>query len=75
MLFSDQRIHKLTIPAHDKDGKPVNIAYLIEYLCQNVMKDIRRELFVLEDHMYVPHSLVVPRSHVALSLCSTPDHR
>lgn len=54
MLFSDQRLHKLTIPAHDKDGKAVTIAYLIEHLCQNVMKDTRAELFVLDHHMYVP---------------------
>lgn len=52
MLFSDQRQHKLAIPAHDKDGKPVTIAYLIDYLCQYVMKDNRKELFVLDKHMY-----------------------
>lgn len=54
MLFSDQRQHKLVIPAHDKDSKPVTIAYLIDHLCQHVMKDSRKELFVLDDHMYVP---------------------
>lgn len=53
MLFSDQRQHKFTIPAHDKDGKPVTIAYLIDYLCQYVMKDNRTELFILDKHMYV----------------------
>lgn len=53
MLFSDQRQHKLVIPAHDKDSKPVTIAYLIDHLCQHVMKDSRKELFVLDDHMYV----------------------
>lgn len=53
MLFSDQRQHKLAIPAHDKDSKPVTIAYLIDYLCQHVMKDSRKELFVLDNHMYV----------------------
>lgn len=53
MLFSDQRQHKLVIPAHDKDSKPVTIAYLIDHLCQHVMRDSRKELFVLDDHMYV----------------------
>lgn len=53
MLFADQRIHKLHIPAHDQTGKAVTIAYLIEHLCENVMKDSRKELFVLDDHMYV----------------------
>lgn len=53
MLFADQRQHKLAIPAHDKDSKPVTIAYLIDHLCQHVMKDSRKELFVLDNHMYV----------------------
>lgn len=60
MLFSDQRQHKLVIPAHDKDSKPVTIAYLIDHLCQHVMKDSRKELFVLDDHMYVLLSSIVP---------------
>lgn len=53
MLFSDQRIHKLTIPTHDADGKAVTIAYLITHLCEDIMRDNRKELFVLDDHMYV----------------------
>ncbi|ATY66993.1 ubiquitin-related modifier 1 [Cordyceps militaris CM01] len=51
MLFSDQRLHSLSLPARDKDGKPTTIAFLIEHLCQNVMNDTRKELFVLEDHL------------------------
>ncbi|KAJ4389260.1 Ubiquitin- modifier 1 [Gnomoniopsis smithogilvyi] len=51
MLFSDQRIHKINIPTHDKDGKAVTIAYLIEHLCENVMKDSRKELFILDDRI------------------------
>ncbi|KKY39540.1 putative ubiquitin related modifier 1 [Diaporthe ampelina] len=51
MLFSDQRQHKLVIPAHDKDSKPVTISYLIDHLCQHVMKDSRKELFVLDNHI------------------------
>ena len=69
MLFSDQRQHKLALPAHDKDGKPVTVAYLIDYLCQHVMKDNRKELFVLDRHMYAhtpyswrPKSLHLPRN-------------
>lgn len=76
MLFSNQRIHKLAIPAHDMDGKSVTIAYLISYLCQNVMKDTRMDLFVLEGHMYVHNLFLVkapsPRPHVVL-LCSNPQ--
>lgn len=74
MLFSDQRLHKLAIPAHDEHGKPVTIAFLIAHLCRHVMKDTRKELFVLEDHMYV-HIQLIPNisgSHVA---GSTPGRR
>ncbi|KAI0514395.1 ubiquitin-like modifier 1 [Xylaria bambusicola] len=51
MLFSDQRRHALSVPALDKDNKPLTVAYLIEYLCENTMKDTRKELFVLDDHL------------------------
>lgn len=53
MLFSNQRRHALSIPAIDKNSKPVTIAHLIEYLCENTMRDTRQELFVLEGQMYV----------------------
>lgn len=53
MLFADQRQHKLSIPAQNKQGKPTTVASLIDHLCQDVMKDSRKELFVLEDRMYV----------------------
>ncbi|UKZ83419.1 Ubiquitin- modifier 1 [Trichoderma virens FT-333] len=51
MLFSDQRQHSLTLPAEDKDGNLSTIAFLIHHLCENVMKDTRKELFVLQDHL------------------------
>lgn len=51
MLFSDQRRHELSMPAIDKNSKPVTIAYLVEYLCENTMKDTRKELFVLDHHV------------------------
>ncbi|OTB05883.1 hypothetical protein M426DRAFT_126490 [Hypoxylon sp. CI-4A] len=51
MLFSDQRRHSLSIPATNKHSKPVTIADLIDYLCENTMKDTRKELFVLQDHL------------------------
>jgi len=54
MLFSNQREHSVDISATDKDGKPSTIASLIDHLCQNTMKDPRKELFVvLDGHMYV----------------------
>lgn len=51
MLFSDKRRHSLAIPAVDKGGNPATIAFLIDYLCRNTMKDSRKELFVLDDHL------------------------
>lgn len=51
MLFSDQKRHVIAIPATDKDSKPSTIATLIDHLCQNTMKDARKELFVLDNHV------------------------
>ncbi|KAG6011783.1 hypothetical protein E4U54_007902 [Claviceps lovelessii] len=51
MLFSDQRHHSLSLPSRNKDGQPVNIAHLIDHLCQHAMKDTRQELFVLDNHL------------------------
>ncbi|RKU45041.1 ubiquitin-related modifier 1 [Coniochaeta pulveracea] len=51
MLFSDQKRHVISIPTTDENGKPVTVAYLIEYLCKNVMKDSRKELFVLDSQI------------------------
>ncbi|KAH7152306.1 ubiquitin-like modifier 1 [Dactylonectria estremocensis] len=51
MLFSHQRNHVLAIPAADKDGRAATIAYLIDYLCDHVMDDSRKDLFVLDNHL------------------------
>ncbi|KAI1738469.1 Urm1-domain-containing protein [Xylaria scruposa] len=51
MLFSDQRRHAISMPATGKNGNPATIAYLVDYLCENTMKDVRKELFVLDDHV------------------------
>ncbi len=51
MLFSDQKKHSVSIPATDKEGRPATIAFLIDHLCKNTMKDPRQELFVLDNHM------------------------
>lgn len=50
MLFSDQREHQVKIPPV-VDEKPVTITHLIDHLCKHLMKDTRKELFVLDDHM------------------------
>ncbi|KAH8821504.1 ubiquitin-related modifier 1 [Xylogone sp. PMI_703] len=51
MLFSDQRTHELTIPARDDKNEPVTVGWLVKYLVENVMKDPRKEMFVLDDHV------------------------
>ncbi|KAJ6438510.1 ubiquitin related modifier 1 [Purpureocillium lavendulum] len=51
MLFSDQRHHSVTLPSEGDDGRRANIALLIDHLCRHVMKDTRKELFVLDGHI------------------------
>lgn len=52
MLFSNKRKHNISIPSKLDDGTRPNIAYLIQYLVDNVMEDQRKELFVLDGHVY-----------------------
>lgn len=66
MLFSHQRRHPLSIPATDKEGKLSTIAFLLDYLCENLMKDTRKELFILDGYLYACS---------LLSLYSTPPIR
>lgn len=49
MIFSNQRNHKVAVPAVDEDGKPANVAFLIRYLCDNMMQQDKKELFILDD--------------------------
>ena len=49
MLFSHTRKHKVTVPATDDSQQPATIAFLIRWLCKNLMKDPRKELFVMDD--------------------------
>ncbi|RMX77506.1 hypothetical protein D0869_09838 [Hortaea werneckii] len=49
MLFSDQRKHHISLPSKDPaSGQPSNVAFLIHWLCENLMRDPRRDMFVLE---------------------------
>lgn len=52
MLFSNERKLSLAIPAKDETGNGSNIAYLVRHLCDKVMKDPRKELFVLDGTVY-----------------------
>lgn len=53
MLFSNERKHTIHLPCQDESGARSTVAYLVRYLCKNVMKDERKELFVLEDTVCV----------------------
>jgi len=49
MLFSNERKLKVSLPLKDQNGNLADIGYLVQYLCENVMKDQRKELFVLNN--------------------------
>ena len=57
MLFSNQPKHSLSLPAVDGNGKPSSMAFLVHHLCKHVMKDPRKEFFVVNEAMFVvfPH--------------------
>ena len=57
MLFSNERKLSLSIPTKDDNGSRSNIAFLVRYLCDTAMKDPRKELFVLDDTVYVDRPL------------------
>jgi ubiquitin related modifier 1 len=48
MLFSNERKLSLSVPQKDEHGNSPNIAFLVRYLCERIMKDSRKELFVLD---------------------------
>ncbi|KAI9711854.1 MAG: Ubiquitin- modifier 1 [Bogoriella megaspora] len=49
MLFANQRIHTIKLPAVDPStSQPSTVAYLVRYLCDKLMTDQRKELFVLD---------------------------
>lgn len=37
------------LPAQDSKGNAVTVAFLIQWLCDNLMKDPRKDMFVLDD--------------------------
>ncbi|KAL2050766.1 hypothetical protein ABVK25_009004 [Lepraria finkii] len=48
LLFSNQRKHRLSLPSIGEKGQPANTAFLVRYLCENVMEDKRKEMFVID---------------------------
>ncbi|KAK4184309.1 ubiquitin-related modifier 1 [Podospora australis] len=51
MLFSNKRRHQVSLPSLTPEGQPATIAYLIDYLCKNLISDPRTDLFVLDGHI------------------------
>ncbi|PVH85426.1 ubiquitin related modifier 1 [Cadophora sp. DSE1049] len=51
MLFSDERKHKIEVPAKDDKGNAVTVGWLVDYLCEELMKDTRKEMFLLDGHV------------------------
>lgn len=52
MLFDNKNKHKISIPAKDPNGSAANIEFLVSYLCNNLLKDSRKELFVVDGSVY-----------------------
>ena len=52
-MFSKQRKHQIILPSIDESGKPANLGFLVRFLCERVMKDTRKEMFVLDGTVYV----------------------
>ena len=48
MLFDNKPKHSITLPTTTAEGSTPNIAYLIKHICDNIMKDPRKELFLLD---------------------------
>lgn len=51
ILFSNERKHTITLPAQLDSSNPPTISYLLKHLVDNVMKDDRKELFIMEDNV------------------------
>ncbi|KAF2670006.1 ubiquitin related modifier 1 [Microthyrium microscopicum] len=49
LLFSNQRKHNIQVPEQDSSGAKTNISWLVDHLCNNVMKDSRKDMFVLHN--------------------------
>ncbi|KAJ5166492.1 uncharacterized protein N7482_005273 [Penicillium canariense] len=66
LLFGNERKHKVTLPGSMEDGSPTNIAYLLPYLVDNLMQDQRKEMFIMEDNVYV--------GQICLAMHETNNH-
>lgn len=51
MLFDNETKHRVKLPSKSADESPANVAFLIKYICDNLMSDSRKELFILDGSM------------------------
>jgi len=49
LLFSNQRKHTLVLPNKKTLDQPVTMGYLVKYLCDRLMKDKRKDMFVVNE--------------------------
>jgi len=49
MLFSDKKKHDVIVPCDFKAEKRPNVQFLVDYLCENLLTDPRKELFVVDN--------------------------
>ncbi|OCT50776.1 Ubiquitin-related modifier 1 [Cladophialophora carrionii] len=51
LLFDNVSKHSLSFAKDADEGKPPTVGFLVKYLCGNLMKDSRKELFVLNGNV------------------------
>ncbi|KIW27022.1 uncharacterized protein PV07_06803 [Cladophialophora immunda] len=51
MLFDNVSKHSVSLAKDADDGKPPTVGYLVKYICNDLMKDSRKELFVLNGNV------------------------
>ncbi|KIW71118.1 hypothetical protein PV04_03322 [Phialophora macrospora] len=51
LLFDNVAKHPVSLAKDADEGKPPTVGFLVKYLCDHLMKDSRKELFVLNDNV------------------------
>lgn len=49
LLFANQRKHVLQLPIRNEAGNAADMGFLVRYLCSHLMKDSRKEMFVVDE--------------------------
>lgn len=51
ILFGDTCKHSINVPAKSRSGDAMTAGGLIDYVCENMMTDPRKDMFVLDGHV------------------------